>query len=188
MCLVEKLEKSLCLISIERQKQILIFSLYYLFNTSQENITVCGKQGGKLEGNSSRKLLKSLDSLELELEKCSPEIYLKSLPFVKALRDFSLVVHLSFGQRLLPRWSQAISSFTLSYRALEKFNGKPVSVTPKVLTLYPLFFVHGCYCNSTTCNIFYSSCFIFSYHWLFNDYSGPHCHGACQGVFGDEGE
>ena len=32
----------------------------------QENITVCGKQGGKLEGNSSIKFLKSLDSLEFK--------------------------------------------------------------------------------------------------------------------------
>ena len=54
----------------------------------KENITVCAKQGGKLEGNSTRKLLKLLDSLELELSKLSPEIYLNSLTIPQDSQGF----------------------------------------------------------------------------------------------------
>merc|ERR1712098_742531 len=67
----------------------------------KENITVCGKQGGKLEGNATRKLLKVMDSLELELGKVSAEVYMKGLPFTRALRSFDKVVHSCFGPKLL---------------------------------------------------------------------------------------
>jgi hypothetical protein len=97
----------------------------------KENITVCAKQGGKLEGNSTRKLLKLLDSLELELSKLSPEIYLNSLPFLRTLRAFNLVVHRCFGAVLLDGWREAIGEFTLSYNGMTTWDGKPISITPK---------------------------------------------------------
>jgi hypothetical protein len=43
---------------------------------------VCAKQGGKLDGNSSRKLLRCLDSLEFELQQCAGDAYLRGLPFI----------------------------------------------------------------------------------------------------------
>ena len=95
----------------------------------KENITVCAKQGGKLEGNSTRKLLKSLDSLELELSKLSPEVYLNSLPFLRTLRAFNLVVHRCFGAVLLDGWREAIAEFTLSYSDMTTLDGKPISIT-----------------------------------------------------------
>ena len=49
----------------------------------KENISLCGKQGGKVEGNSTRNFLKSLDSLELELRKHSDEVFLQGLPYVR---------------------------------------------------------------------------------------------------------
>ena len=93
---------------------------------------MCAKQGGKLEGNSTRKLLKCLDSLEFELQQCDGDVYLRGLPFIQALRDLSQVVHLSFGQLLLEGWQQAIAKFTTSYSSLISKSGKPISITPKV--------------------------------------------------------
>jgi hypothetical protein len=64
----------------------------------KENITVCGKQGGKLEG-ATRMFLKTTHSLELELRKVSPEVFMKGLPFTRTLK--ALVVHSCFGAVLL---------------------------------------------------------------------------------------
>ena len=99
----------------------------------QENITVCGKQGGKLEGNATRKLLKCLDSLELELSKVSQDVYIKGLPFTRALRDFNNVVHSCFGSELGKGWQQHIVNFTNSYLALNSRHDRPISITPKVI-------------------------------------------------------
>ena len=93
---------------------------------------MCAKQGGKLDGNSTRKLLKCLDSLEFELQQCAGDAYLRGLPFIQALRDFSQVVHMCFGQLLVEGWQQAIAKFTTSYSSLVSKSGKPISITPKV--------------------------------------------------------
>ena len=98
----------------------------------KENITVCGKQGGKLEGNATRKLLKVMDSLELELGKVSAEVYMKGLPFTRALRNFDRVVHSCFGQKLLEGWEEHIAEFSTSYKDLISSTGRQVTITPKV--------------------------------------------------------
>ena len=98
----------------------------------KENIPVCGKQGGKLEGNSTRKLLKSMDSLELELDKVSEEVYMKGLPFTRALRSFDQVVHSCFGPILLEGWREHIAEFSSCYKDLTSSTGCPVTITPKV--------------------------------------------------------
>ena len=76
--------------------------------------------------------MKCLDSLEFELQQCSADEYFRSLPYIKALRDFGQVVHLCFGQLLLEGWQGAIADFTSSYKALVSSSGKPISITPKV--------------------------------------------------------
>ena len=76
--------------------------------------------------------MKCLDSLEFELQQCSADVYLRSLPFIRALRDFGQVVHLCFGQLLLDGWQEAIADFTSSYKVLISNSGKPISITPKV--------------------------------------------------------
>merc|ERR1711954_639219 len=98
----------------------------------KENITVCGKQGGKLEGNATRKLLKSMDSLELELGKVSEEVYIKGLPFTRALRSFDQVVHSCFGPILLDGWKEHIAEFSSCYKSLISSTGCPVTITHKV--------------------------------------------------------
>ena len=98
----------------------------------QENITVSGKQGGKLQGNASRKLLKCLGSLELELSKCSAGIYMKGLPFIRVFRAFDKIVSTRFGNDLLPGWEQHLVEFTQSYRALRSSKDRPISITPQV--------------------------------------------------------
>ena len=90
------------------------------------------RQGGKLQGNASRKFLKCLDSLELELSKCSTAVHIKGLPFIRVLRAFDMVVHTCFGSTLLQGWQQHLAEFTESYRALRSCNDRPISVTPKV--------------------------------------------------------
>ena len=97
---------------------------------------MCGKQGGKLNGNACRKLLNCVDSLELELRKYSAQAYITGLPFVKALRCFNSLVHSSFGSVLLDGWKKAISEFTLSYTDLVTYSGQPITITPKVNKLY----------------------------------------------------
>ena len=104
----------------------------FLFIVSFVGEHHCAKQGGKLQGNSTRKLLKCVDSLELELRKISAEAYCEGLPFIRALRAFNMVVHSCFGQILLEGWEQTITEFTLAYTALQSSNGRPISITPKV--------------------------------------------------------
>ena len=98
----------------------------------QENITVSGKQGGKLQGNASRKLLKCLDSLELELSKYSAGTCMKGLPYIRVLRAFDKIVAICFGNDLLPGWEQHLAEFTQSYRELRSSKDIPISITPKV--------------------------------------------------------
>ena len=98
----------------------------------KENITVSGKQGGKLEGNACRKFLKCLDSLELMLSQCPSDNHIKGLPFIRAMRAFNMVVATCFGSQLLQGWQDHISEFTVSYRALLSNNDRPVTITPKV--------------------------------------------------------
>ena len=50
------------------------------------------KQGGKLEGNASRKCLNSVDSLELAFQRHSPEVLFDGMPFIRMLRAFRKVV------------------------------------------------------------------------------------------------
>ena len=98
----------------------------------QDNITVCNKQGEKLEGNASRKFLKSIDKLELALGNHSNNVYINGMPFIRCLRAFSNVVHTTFGMELLEGWRESIGEFTTSYRFLIKTSGDPITVTPKV--------------------------------------------------------
>ena len=98
----------------------------------QENITVSGKQGGKLQGNASRKFLKCLDSLELELSKYSAGSYMKGLPYIRVLRAFDKIVSTCFGTELLPGWTHYLAEFTESYRALRSTKDRPIRITPKV--------------------------------------------------------
>ena len=102
---------------------------------------MCGKQGGKLEGNASRKLLKSTFSLEDHLKCQSKDMYERGLPYILTLRDFNEVVHCCFGNELLEGWQESISRFTYSYKQLRNNKGCPVSITPKVKfsLLYKLF-------------------------------------------------
>ena len=85
-----------------------------------------------MQGNASRKLLKCLDSLELELGKYSAAVYITGLPYIRALRDFDKVVHTCFGSNLLQGWQQHLAEFTESYKALRSRNDRPISITPKV--------------------------------------------------------
>jgi hypothetical protein len=98
----------------------------------KENITVCGKQGGKLEGNATRKFLKTTHSLELELRKVSPELFMKGLPFTRTLKAFDNVVHSCFGAILLEGWQDHIAEFSACYSVLTSSKGNPISITPKV--------------------------------------------------------
>ena len=98
----------------------------------KENITVFGKQGGKLEGNATRKFLKSTHSLELELRKVSPEVFMKGLPFTRTLKAFDNVVHSCFGAVLLEGWQDHIAEFSACYSVLTSSKGNPISITPKV--------------------------------------------------------
>lgn len=98
----------------------------------QENITVSARQGGKLQGNASRKLLQCMDSLELELSKCTGEQFITGMPYIRALRAFNMVVTSCFGSHLLQGWQGHLAEFTDSYRALRSRKDKPISITPKV--------------------------------------------------------
>ena len=104
-----------------------------MFLFLKENITVSQKQGGKLEGNSSRKLLECVDSLEVEFGKHSHEVLLLGMPFMRVLRAFNKVVHTTFGMVLLDGWEAHIREFTDSYRGLRNKVDNPITVTPKVL-------------------------------------------------------
>ena len=85
-----------------------------------------------------------LDSLEFELQQCPADVYLRSLPFIRALRDLGHVVHLCFGQLLLEGWQEAIADFTSSYKVLISSSGKPISSTPKVkVPNFELHFTRG---------------------------------------------
>lgn len=107
-----------------------------------------GKQGGKLEGNATRKLLKCTSSLEAELKKLPCEKYKKSLPYIVALKNFDSVVHSCFGNERLEGWQSSIDDFTGSYKALKNKFGVQISITPKVrkqiffFTLHCMFKVH----------------------------------------------
>ena len=91
-----------------------------------------GRQGGKLQGNASRKFLKCLDSLEFELSKCSVAVHIRGLPYIRVLRAFDKVVHTCFGSTLLVGWQQHLADFSESYKALRSRHDRPISVTPKV--------------------------------------------------------
>ena len=97
-----------------------------------ENITVSGKQEGKLEGNACRKFLTRLDSLEFMLSQCSSNNHIKGLPFIRAMKAFNMVVTSCFGSYVQLGWQDCISEFTQSYKALQSSNDRPVTVTPKV--------------------------------------------------------
>ena len=97
----------------------------------KNNITVEAKQGGKLNGNGCRDLLSALDNLESALQNHSPEVYIKGLPFVHALRKFNEVRVKTFGMELEDGWSEAIDQFEKAYRDLRVKGDKPISVTPK---------------------------------------------------------
>ena len=109
---------------------------------SQECISHSGKRGGKLQGNQCRKFLRRLDKLDLSLQKLGPEVTLKGLPYLQCLRNFDQVVHLCFGQKLLPGYELAISNFSDTYRDLG------ISVTPKVGYLRLRGFFHYFYLRS----------------------------------------
>ena len=85
-----------------------------------------------MEGNATRKLLKCVDSLELELNKVSPEVFMKGLPFTRTLRAFNQVVHTCFGSDLIEGWQQHIAEFTHSYTSLKSCHDRSISITPKV--------------------------------------------------------
>ena len=97
-----------------------------------ENITVSGRHGGKLNGNASRKVLRSMDSFEEKLKQHSDEHYVLGLPYITTLRNFCQVVTSCFGMELLPGWSDSLEIFEMSYKQLKSQTGKSISITPKV--------------------------------------------------------
>ena len=84
-----------------------------------------------LEGNSTRKQLKTLDSLEEELTGHSDECYALGISFIECLKAISSVVHSTFGQALQEEWQSELSTFSSCYTNLTAKNNKPISVTPK---------------------------------------------------------
>ena len=97
----------------------------------ENNITVEGKRGGKLNGNSCRDLLNALDNLERSFQQHSLEVYIKGLPFINALRKFNAVRVKTFGLELEEGWAEAIQDFEKAYRDIRNKDDKPISVTPK---------------------------------------------------------
>ena len=98
----------------------------------EQNITVNGKRGGKLNGKACRDLLDSVDQLELALQARSEDVHLRGLPFINALRKFNTVRLKTFKMDLEEGWEEAIRVFETSYRELRNKDDKPISVTPKV--------------------------------------------------------
>ena len=83
-------------------------------------------QGGQsLEVNQSRKFLKCLDQLELDIMMAGGEVVIKGLPFLKAFRSFNRVVSLCFGMTLGVGYMAAIKEFKKDYLELG------ITVTPK---------------------------------------------------------
>ena len=101
----------------------------------QENITVNGKRGGSLDGNSTRKLLSVVGSLSNELSQYSEEAFRLGEPFLQTLEALQTVVTSTFGNRLKENWEKSIIDFSALYLSLKTKKNKPVSVTPKVRIL-----------------------------------------------------
>ena len=79
-----------------------------------------------LEGNQSRKFLKLIDKLELELMKESEEVIVNGLPYIHTFRAFDRVVSTRFGNTLKEGYQETIEQFKAAYLSLG------ISVTPKV--------------------------------------------------------
>ena len=101
----------------------------------KENITVCGKQGGTLEGNSTRKFLKKVDRLADHLASISGDVLQSGQPFLQTLDALNHVVHNTFGGLLQDGWEASIANFSQCYMALKNKLAKSITITPKVTNM-----------------------------------------------------
>ena len=112
----------------------------------QENITVSGKRGGSLDGNSTRKLLSVIDSLANYLSQHSEESFRLAEPFLRTLRALNTVVGSAFGNKLKDNWEKSIVDLSVHYLSLKTKNDKSVTVTPKVTALFSYFLYDQLFC------------------------------------------
>ena len=83
--------------------------------------------GMSFEGNQARKVLKSVDKLERDIQNnLDFGTVLKCLPFTECLRKFDKVIDSCFGQELDDTFEEKIAEFSSSYRSLD------ISITTKV--------------------------------------------------------
>ena len=67
-----------------------------------------------------------IDSLQAALGEAGADILVSAIPYLEALRAFSLVVETSFGTKLVDGYANHIADFKTKYLDLN------ISVTPKV--------------------------------------------------------
>ena len=96
-------------------------------------------------GNMAQKLLKKVDHLLVKLEQTlSQDRFVLAKVYVKAFKQFDLVVESCFGQTLTPRYSDLIKSFMTTYRSLN------ISIPLKVNYLLSCLFVYAvCVCEQS---------------------------------------
>ena len=75
-----------------------------------------------LEGNQTKKFLKSLERLQTTYMEC--RMLAAALPYIHVLESFAKVVEDCFGMGLQPNYEDNIAKFSALYRQL------PLSITP----------------------------------------------------------
>ena len=99
----------------------------------QQNISSKGYRDSRsLEGNQTRKFLKSTQKLREAYEEVGEEERQKAEPIINILEIFSDVVTKCFGRKLEPGYQDALQRFSSAYMKLNKEQPKIFTVTPKI--------------------------------------------------------